>query len=752
MNKIRILITAILTIISVNGLFAQNSGVIKGKITDKNQLPLTGIEVKINDTHYGTTTNDKGFYTLKNIKRGTYTLEVTAINYQSQKKDFTIAYGKTTTLNFTLTENSTKLDEVTITATGVTKSTKDIPGAVSIIDAKIIKESGAQNIGEIISRAPGVNFLDEDGRGLKPNIGLRGLNPNRDRSALVLNDGKFPVGTTLYGDVGAYYFTPLQQIDRIEIIKGGAASVLYGGYSIGGVINLISKKATYKQETKADLTFGSWGGLTAQVTTGKDNGKSSYFFNGTRRQGDSFRDNGDFSVNDYTFKYAVRPDDTSKLSVYFNGFSENSETPGGLSPEEFKQDISQSNNPNDNFYSKRFSTAIDYSKNFSDVSSFNISLYGNYFERDWFIALQKDTRTGYVRDIHNLGTVADYKLTKDLFGAKNSLIIGTRIHTDRVNSNSIKQETGNFSSRTGTMYASNVSTSFVNEYYVYDEFNLTDKLIFSPGARFTSINYSRKDFFAASESKTNVNAFVYTAGLVYKLRDYTSIFANISSGFQPPQLGSALSPGTVAAGEDLDSETSVNYETGIKTTPADWISASATAYLIQFKNKIVNEGGINKNSGESLHRGIEAEVELGAWHGLSVFTNATFQKATFENNEELEGNVLPYAPEQMFAAGIRSKINFKKGQLVTSLFGNYVGKQYNDDANTEEETVDGKNGAIPSYKVLNATIGYSTKKWGVNLSIYNLLDEQYFNQRSSFFGGIMPSPSRNARLNIFYKF
>ncbi|WP_159021247.1 TonB-dependent receptor [Formosa sp. L2A11] len=752
MNRIRICITTLLIMICVNGLFAQNSSVITGKITDQQNQPLQGIDVKIKKTSYGTATNEQGYFTIKNIHEGTYTLEISAINYQTQKKEFTVTHGKTTTLNFSLKDNTYNLEEVTITATGVTKSTQNIPGAVSVIDAKIIKESGAQNIGEIISRAPGVNFLDEDGRGLKPNIGLRGLNPNRDRSALILNDGKFPVGTTLYGDVGAYYFTPLQQIDRVEIIKGGAASVLYGGYSVGGVINLISKKASYNQETKADLTFGSWNGLTAQITSGQDNGKSSYFVNGIRRQGDSFRDNGDFAVNDVSLKYAVKPDDSSKLSVYLNGFSEDSETPGGLTQEQFEDDITQSNNPNDNFYSKRYSTAIDYSKNFNEFNSFNVSVYGNYFERDWFIALQKDTRSGYVRDIHNLGTVADYKLTKDLFGAQNSLIVGTRIHTDRVNSNTLLQETGDFSSRTGTLTAATVSTSFINEFYAYDEFNVTDKIIFSPGLRYTSIKYNNNNLFTATEDETHVDAFVYTAGLVYKLKNHTSIYANISSGFQPPQLSSALAPGTVAAGEDLDSETSVNYEAGIKTNPANWISASATAYYIQFKNKIISEGGVNTNSGESLHRGIEAELELGSWHGLSVFTNATIQKATFANNEELGGNILPYAPQQMYAAGIRSKINLKKGELVTNIFGNYVGKQYNDDENTEAESADGIEGAIPSYKVVNATIGYSRKNWGVNFSIYNLLDEKYFTQRSSFFGGIMPSPTRNARLNISYKF
>ena len=752
MNKI--FLATILIISCVNSMLSQGSGNLKGNITDTNNTPLLGINLKIKGSKFGTATNEQGNFSIKNIPTGTYIIIATAINYESQYKEILItSKEKNIIVNFKLKNSNIKLNEVTITTTGVVKSSQDIPGSISIINKKRISESGAQNIGEIIATVPGVNFLDEDGRGLKPNIGLRGLNPNRNRSVLVLEDGKFPVGTTLYGDVGAYYFTPIQQIDRIEIIRGGAASVLYGGYSVGGVINLISKKATYKPETKVDLTLGSSNLLTAQVTTGKDDGKTSYFFNAFRRQGDSFRENGNFEVNDISGKYAVRPDSTSQLSVYINGFTEVSQTPGGLSQSEFEEDLTQSNNDNDDFYSKRFSVSTDYSKNINQFNSFNVSVYGSYFERDWFIATTGDTRKGYVRDIHNGGLVADYKLTKDLFGFKNSLIVGTRLHADRLNSNTLLQETGDFTSQIGTITASSVNTSFTNEYYAYNELKIKDKFIITPGVRYTSINYNSKNLFSATENNiNNVSAFIGTLGVVYKLKTNTSIFANVSNGFQPPSLSNAVNGSTLDAGIELNPEKSVNYEIGFKTQPTNWISANTTAYYIDFDDRIISVDGVYQNTGKTLHRGIEAEIELGAWHGLSFFTNVTIQKATYENGDELDGNIVEYSPQQMFASGIRSKINLKHGHIVANIFGNYVGKQYHDDENTEDGTDDGSNGAIPSYKVVNGTIGYTAKNWGINIAIYNMFNEEYFTKRQSFFGGILPSSKRNARVNLTYKF
>ena len=95
----------------------------------------------------------------------------------------------------------------------------------------------------------------------------------------------------------------------------------------------------------------------------------------------------------------------------------------------------------------------------------------------------------------------------------------------------------------------------------------------------------------------------------------TSIFANVSNGFQPPSLSNAVDADTIDAGVDLEPETSVNYEIGFKTQPTNWLSTSATAYYIDFENRINTVDGVYRNIGETLHKGIEAEIELGvmAW-------------------------------------------------------------------------------------------------------------------------------------------
>lgn len=743
-----ILLTLISSFVFYSAQAQTDNGNITGKVKDKTGKSVELANILVENTAFTTYTNENGKFTLKNIPQGDYTISASIIGFTPIKQRVSVKAGETTTISFDLAEKVHKLKEVNITSTGIKGEIKDIPGTVSVIDAKQIQESGAQNIGQIINRVPGVNYLDEDGRGLKPNIGLRGLDPLRNRNLLVLMDGKFPIGMTYYGDPASYYMTPVQSVDRIEVIKG-ASPVLYGGYSVGGVVNMITKKGKYTPETKADVSYGSFNSLNAQLSTSGNNGKVNYMVSGLYRQGDGFRDRSKFNVNDFTINLGTNLDSTSEISLYLNGFSEDSETPGGLTQAQYDADPTQSQHTSDHFYSKRFSTALSYKKTYKKYHTFSTSVYGNYFVRDWWIAYKNPTNSGALRDIHALGNVSDYNFTKDIFKKKNSLIAGVRIHSDRLDNMSIAGASKE--ARTGTTTANDINTSFIYEGYIYDEFGITKNLTIAPGIRYTTINYKRNDFIKKRKDEISAEAFVYSGGLIYKLFEHSRIYATVSKGFQPPTLNSALSPGTIDAGVDLKPETSINYEAGFRTDPFSWLSLNASVYKMDFTNKVISESGINKNAGGSYHRGIETELELGAWKGISFFANGTIQKATFTTGAD-SGKFLPNAPQQMAALGVRYKFPFENQSLIINVFNNYVGKQYSDSKNTEEGSADGKLGAVPSYNVMNATINYSRKHWGVYVNVNNVLDEKYFTLRWASWNGIIPSPGRNFMIGAQIKF
>lgn len=729
--------------------FAQSGkGSVTGIVKDKTGKAVEMANIQIANSSYGAYTDEYGKFTIHNVPVGEYTIVASIIGYEPVRQNIKITESERTLVAFNLEHKVHELKEVNITSTGIKGEIKDVPGTVSMIDAKQIQESGAQNIGQIITRVPGTNYLDEDGRGLKPNIGLRGLDPLRNRNLLVLMDGKFPIGMTYYGDPASYYMTPVQSIERIEVIKG-ASPVLYGGYSVGGVVNLITRKGKFAPQTKADLSYGSYNSLNAQVSTGGNNGKVSYMISGLHRQGDGFRDRSKFNVNDFTINLGTMMDSTSEISLYLNGFSEDSETPGGLTQAQYDEDPTQSQHTSDHFYSKRFSTALSYNKVMRKHHRISTSVYGNYFVRDWWIAYKNPTNSGFLRDIHAIGNVTDYHLTKDIFGKKNSLIVGTRVHSDRLDDLNISG--ADKEARTGTITGNNINTSFIYEAYVYDEFSITKDLTIAPGVRYTNVEYKRDNYTAKRRDRVNSEALVYSAGLIYKVLDHSRIYATLSKGYQPPTLNAAVNPANIDKSVDLKPETSMNYEAGFRTDPVSWMSLNASVYSMYFTNKVISESGINKNAGGSYHRGIEAELELGSFYGISFFANGTLQKATFTTGAD-SGNILPNAPQEMASLGIRYRFPLENQNLVLNIFDTYVGKQYSDAKNTEAGTLDGKNGAVPAYNVVNATLNYSRKHWGVYVNVNNVLDEKYFTLRWASWNGIIPSPGRNFLVGAQVKF
>ena len=83
---------------------------------------------------------------------------------------------------------------------------------------------------------PGVFARDEEGFGLRPNIGIRGLNPTRSSKVLLLEDG-IPLTYAPYGDNASYYHPPVDRFERIEVLKG-SGQILFGPHTVGGVHQL----------------------------------------------------------------------------------------------------------------------------------------------------------------------------------------------------------------------------------------------------------------------------------------------------------------------------------------------------------------------------------------------------------------------------------------------------------------------------------------------------------------------------------
>ena len=114
-------------------------------------------------------------------------------------------------------------------------------GSRQVIDREQLRNGGNRSLDDALQRVPGIKIFDETGTGALPQLMLRGLYESRSGRVQVLEDG-IPLALAPYGQTSLSLFpVGLNQIDRIDIVRGGAA-VQYGPNNVGGVINLVSKE------------------------------------------------------------------------------------------------------------------------------------------------------------------------------------------------------------------------------------------------------------------------------------------------------------------------------------------------------------------------------------------------------------------------------------------------------------------------------------------------------------------------------
>ena len=179
----------LLLLLTLMGSFvasSQEAGTIKGLITDSNGLPLSGATGSIKMK--GTTTNFDGLYSLENIEAGTYDVSVSYIGFAPTNYSVLVTSGNTTTLNASLNESSSILDEIVLTANKQPQKITDVPATVNVISARDIEEFPSFNIGELAARQKGVDFVRSGVLGT--GINIRGFNSAFNSKNLQVTDDR----------------------------------------------------------------------------------------------------------------------------------------------------------------------------------------------------------------------------------------------------------------------------------------------------------------------------------------------------------------------------------------------------------------------------------------------------------------------------------------------------------------------------------------------------------------------------------
>jgi len=230
---------------------------ISGKVSSNGEV-LPFVNVYLKKTKQGTSTNKNGFFELKNIPNGTYTIVASSIGYKFKSKKITLIGNQKIVKNFNLKVNDA-LEEIVISGTlrPVTKSNSPVP--VEVYSKTFFRKNPTPSIFESLQNVNGVSPQLNCSVCNTGDIHINGLEGSY---TFVLIDGMPIVSglSTVYGLTGI----PQALIERVEIVKG-PASTLYGSEAVGGIINVITKKPTNAPLLSTDSFVSSWGEVNLDV-------------------------------------------------------------------------------------------------------------------------------------------------------------------------------------------------------------------------------------------------------------------------------------------------------------------------------------------------------------------------------------------------------------------------------------------------------------------------------------------------------
>ena len=649
---------------------AQSDRSVEGSITDINNQPLAGVNVFIDETGRGDVSNAKGFFKLHGLAPGKYVLKLSSIGFITLSQPIDLTVEETVKLTLALKESLYELPEIVVsreTLTGGSKYLPDIPGSAHYLSLKVLNEFNYSDVNRILRNVPGVNLQEEDGFGLRPNIGMRGTGVERSSKITLMEDGVLAAPAP-YSSPAAYYFPTVGRMQGIEVRKG-SSQIKYGPYTTGGAINFISTQIPSDLSARINLLGGNFGRRIAQASIGQSFEYGGFVLETYQQTATGFKelDNGGptgFANEDYLAKFRINSPSAAKVyqALTFKigqATSDSDETYLGLTQEDFDSTPYRryASSQLDNITTKHSQYSVKYNiipTRFMDVS---VTTYRNEFSRNWYkldaVKYGTNAKVSIANLLDDPSTYSDeYSIVTgqtspntDAFYVKannrsyysrgiqmatgfnfktaeidHDIEIAFRYHQDEEDryqwQDTYAMENGVMKLTTaGTPGTESNRISTAKASAAYLQYSLTyGKFSALPGVRFESIELTQLDYKTADPQRTGANlttkdnrvgVWIPGLGINYSVTKSLNTFAGIHKGFAPPGFD-----------KDDKPEESINYEFGARLVTSR-LNTQAVFFYNNYSNLLGSDlaasggGGTGDlfNAGKATVAGTELEIQ-----------------------------------------------------------------------------------------------------------------------------------------------
>ncbi|KAB7765105.1 TonB-dependent siderophore receptor [Xanthomonas sp. LMG 12461] len=645
-------------------------------------------------------------------------------------------------------------------------------GSRQVIDSTQLRTGANRSLDDALQKVPGIKVFDETGTGALPQIMLRGLYESRSGRVQVLEDG-IPLALAPYGQTSLSLFpVGLNQIDRIDIVRGGAA-VQYGPNNVGGVINLISPDipTTWTTTLGQKVTAGGVGHYlsdTAISTGGYASDTFGLQLDANWTKGDYWREHSATDIKNLRLRaeWWLAPDKLLKASV--QRYVADMDMAGALSVADYLRDPRQSTRPLDEFTGRTTRASLVYQQDFGDVGPFqDLRLdWSNFSARSsrnfivgmrsaasetWRPDLPPQLRQSAPRDFRVYGSEPRLSWTMGDGAVRQQWTLGARaINED------IDFLVGNTRLRDG-LYTLVRDWRFKDRgaaAYVSDAISLADgRVTVTPGLRYEQVDSRYYNLASGARTRNKTDDVLPGLTLGFQASPQWYLYADGQRSLRAPQVTQII------FGDNLDAELAWNYEAGARYQPNERTRVQFGGYLIDFDQQIQldNTTRTYRNLGKTRHQGGEVELQWSPAQLRALTLNAGY--AYLDARQEsgvYDGLRVPYTSRNQLTLG--ASYRPESGHTTVAVSSYYFSRAFSDAANTVQENAIASIGELPAYWVWNAQLSQvlsegASGKLSASLAVNNLFDRKYWYRGiDTSPWGRQPAPGRSVTVGLEYTF
>ncbi len=645
-----------------------------------------------------------------------------------------------------------------------------VPGSVQILSGETLRGGGVVTTQDALARLPGVSLVDEQGNRAQPDVTFRGFQVTSvtgvPQGISVFVDG-VRVNEPTVEEVN-FDLVPLDDVERIELLRGPSA--LFGRNTLGGSLNIFTRRGGDTHEIVPELEFGSFGRQKYRLRASGPAGPLDYYVAGTYSEEAGWRDATWVRLGRLFAKLGLTLEDTD-VTLSFQRVQNHIEQAGSLPLSELQRDRQQNFTGGDFFAPLLNLVTLNAHQTVADRARLSLNAFVRTLDAEQFNVNLVGADTRSFTATTSAGGTLQLDHDRRIFDRANRLTVGLDYVHHGVRVKVLEEEAGvsdvdskvDDDQHTFAMFAQDTLDA------ARDLLRPGDVLVVTAGVRWDWLRHVIGDrspldgdrpSVAGTSTFSRVNPHF---GLNYNLSKAAGFYFTFAQGVRAPAFLelTCASPGTVCPGlqagvapdPPLKAVQANHYEVGARLTPRPWLGVELAAFRTDLVDDIFSisptgtTGLFFQNIGRTRRQGLEASGQASLGRRWDLRLSYTYTQATFQEDVDLStprltagcvtqpctqhvraGSDLPLVPRHRLNAAVEYHVT---PWLTLWTSGALVGSQrLRGDEENVERTLD-------PYVVINAGARVGWKRFSAFVTVSNLLNEEY-----ETFGTFAPNAKR----------